>query len=79
MIFENAGISVRYHHHENGSAGQMEIEVQLKGLLESGDQGQLAKYFIKMLAFENGFIATFMPKPLYNEARIRNAFPSGSS
>jgi len=68
MIFENAGISVRYHHHENGSAGQMEIEVQLKGLLESGDQGQLAKYFIKMLAFENGFIATFMPKPLYNEA-----------
>lgn len=68
MLFEEAGIEVRYHHHENGSAGQMEIEVQLKGLLESGDQGQLAKYLIKMLAFENGLIATFMPKPLYNEA-----------
>lgn len=68
MLLENIGIEIRYHHHENGGAGQVEIEVQLKGLAESADNGQLIKYFSKMVAFDYGLTATFMPKPLFNEA-----------
>ncbi len=65
---ENIGIEVKYHHHEGGGAGQVELEVQMKELLQSGDQGQLIKYFAKMVAYESGFTVTFMPKPLFNEA-----------
>lgn len=68
VMLENVGIEVRYHHHENGSAGQVELEVQLKELLESADNGQIVKYFAKMVAFEKGLTVTFMPKPLFNEA-----------
>lgn len=68
VMLENIGIEIKYHHHENGGAGQVEIEVQLKGLTESADNGQLIKYFSKMVAFEFGLTATFMPKPLFNEA-----------
>jgi len=68
MLLENAGVDVKYHHHEGGGAGQVELEVQMKELLEAADIGQLVKYFTKMAAFNNGLSATFMPKPLFNEA-----------
>lgn len=68
VMLENIGIEVKYHHHENGGAGQVELEVELKGLTESADIGQIIKYFAKMVAFEKGLTVTFMPKPLFNEA-----------
>lgn len=68
VMLENIGINVKYHHHENGGAGQVEVEVQLGELLKSADIGQLVKYFAKMIAFEDGLTVTFMPKPLFNEA-----------
>ena len=65
---QKAGIDVRYHHHEVGGPGQSEIEVRHKNTLITGDNVMTAKYIIKMLAKQSGRTATFMPKPLFNEA-----------
>jgi glutamine synthetase len=65
---EAMGVPVRYHHHEVGSAGQCEIETPLLGLVQSGDATMLVKYVTKLAAQTEGKTATFMPKPLYNEA-----------
>lgn len=62
------GIPVKYHHHEVGSSGQMEIEVPMMGLVESCDAVMLVKYTTKMTAAQHDKTATFMPKPLYGEA-----------
>jgi glutamine synthetase len=67
-MLEDIEIEIKYHHHEGGGAGQVELEVQMKDLLEAADIGQLIKYFAKMIAYENGLTVTFMPKPLFNEA-----------
>jgi len=67
-ILEEAGIEVKYHHHEGGGAGQVEIEVPYNTLLRSGDIGQTIKYFAKMYAYQNNLTVTFMPKPLNNDA-----------
>jgi glutamine synthetase len=63
-----AGVSVKYHHHEVGSLGQVEIELHLDGLLRQADCVQIIKYFAKMCALDEGLTLTFMPKPLYGEA-----------
>ncbi len=62
------GIDVKYHHHEVGSCGQMEIEVELGDMLKLADDTMSAKYVIKNEAMEHGCTATFMPKPLAGEA-----------
>jgi len=67
-ILEESGIKVRYHHHEVGGPGQSEIEIDLQSLERVGDVSTWAKYVIKMTAKARGRTATFMPKPLYNEA-----------
>jgi len=62
------GVPVKYHHHEVGGAGQCEIETPMMGLVQSGDATMLVKYVTKLAARAVGKAATFMPKPLYNEA-----------
>ncbi len=65
---EEAGIKVKYHHHELGTPGQMEVEVLFDGPLQSADAMMVMKYMIKNTAVEDGCLATFMPKPLYGHA-----------
>lgn len=65
---EECGIPVRYHHHEVGASGQIEIEVLMGPLTRMGDVVMLTKYIAKMVARRYGKTATFMPKPLYKEA-----------
>lgn len=65
---ENAGISVKYHHHEVGSAGQVEIEVPFGTPLDMADAVMWMKYIIKNVAYRAKKTVTFMPKPLYGEA-----------
>ena len=65
---EKIGVPVKYHHHEVGSAGQMEIETSMMGMQKSGDAILMVKYVTKMTAQKYGKAATFMPKPLYGEA-----------
>ena len=55
MLMEDWGIRVKYHHHEVGGPGQLEIEVELGEMVD-------------MAAAKEGHTATFMPKPVYQEA-----------
>lgn len=66
-IAEDVGVKVRYHHHELGPFGQNEIEVLECPLLKAADSVMLMKYIIKMTANRYGLVATFLPKPLFNE------------
>lgn len=63
-----AGISIRYHHHEVGSLGQQEIETNFDTLLPMADKILLSKYILHNLAKEKNLFLTFMPKPLYGQA-----------
>ena len=67
-LIEEVDVPVKYHHHEVGSAGQVEIEVPHNTLLRSADGVMLMKYIIKNAARQSNKVATFMPKPLYQEA-----------
>jgi glutamine synthetase len=62
------GVPVKYHHHEVGGPGQVELEIPLAGLVAAADMGMLVKYVAKMTAYRHRQTATFMPKPLYGEA-----------
>lgn len=68
LKLEEMGIDVKYHHHEVGAAGQLEIEVELGEMLKMADATMMAKYVIKNESIAHGKTATFMPKPLYGEA-----------
>lgn len=67
VLLAEVGVQLKYHHHEVGSGGQHEIEVQFAPLLNMADQSMLVKYIIKNHCFRRGKSATFMPKPLFNE------------
>jgi len=62
------GVKVKYHHHEVGGPGQLEIEVEPESLTEMADKTMVTKYIIKNVAAQAGKTATFMPKPIYGEA-----------
>ncbi len=68
MLMEEQGIAVKYHHHEVGGPGQLEIEVEMGTMLEMADKTMMTKYLIKNSAIAEDKTATFMPKPIYAEA-----------
>ena len=68
LLLEKNNIPVKYHHHEVGGPGQIEIEVEFGSTREMADRTMLAKYLIKNLAFQEGKTVTFMPKPIFGEA-----------
>ncbi|MBC7099676.1 type I glutamate--ammonia ligase [Candidatus Bipolaricaulota bacterium] len=61
---EREGIPVRYHHHEIGGAGEVEIEIGFQGLLRAAEDTLFIKYAVRNIAWRHGKSATFMPKPL---------------
>ena len=68
MLMEDWGIRVKYHHHEVGGPGQLEIEVELGEMVDMADKTMITKYIVKNAAAKEGRTATFMPKPVYQEA-----------
>lgn len=68
MLMEDWGVSVKYHHHEVGGPGQLEIEVELGEMVDMADKTMITKYIVKNAAVADGRTATFMPKPVYQEA-----------
>ena len=60
-------IKSKYHHHEVGSKGQMEVELLFAPLVKSADNIFLAKYLFKCLCKRFKKYITFMPKPLFDE------------
>ncbi|MCH8812433.1 MAG: type I glutamate--ammonia ligase [Gemmatimonadetes bacterium] len=61
------GIVVEAHHHEVGTAGQSEIDMEFAPLLKMSDQFAWYKYIIRNVAKNHGKTVTFMPKPLFND------------
>ncbi len=61
------GIIVEAHHHEVGTAGQAEIDMEFAPLLKMADQFMWYKYIVKNVAKRNGKTATFMPKPIFED------------
>jgi glutamine synthetase len=68
LLAEGMGVPVKYHHHEVGGPGQVELEIGLDSPVAAGDNGMIVKYISKMVADRRGQTATFMPKPLFGEA-----------
>lgn len=62
-----AGIDVEVHHHEVATAGQAEIDMRFSTLTKMADQVMLYKYIVKNVCYQNGYTATFMPKPLFQD------------
>ena len=67
-VMKECGIEVKYHHHEVGGSGQLEIETELTEVAKAADDTILTKYIIKNVANNNNMTATLMPKPIYGEA-----------
>lgn len=63
----DAGIEIEVHHHEVGGAGQAEIDMRYDTLARMADKVVDYKYIVKNVAAKNGMIATFMPKPLFQD------------
>ena len=68
LDMEDWGVKVKYHHHEVGGCGQLEVEVELGEMTALADATMAAKYVIKNDAVAFGKTATFMPKPVKGEA-----------
>jgi glutamine synthetase len=67
LTMEKVGIDIEVQHHEVGTAGQAEIDMRFDTLLSMADKLMLYKYIVKSVAFDAGFSATFMPKPLFQD------------
>jgi glutamine synthetase len=61
------GIDVKYHHHEVGAYGQLEIELGFLPLRKAADATLVVKNVTRSHAAESGLVATFLPKPIYGE------------
>ena len=62
-----AGVRVEVQHHEVGTAGQAEIDMRFQTLTKMADQMMVYKYIIKNVCQQRGYVATFMPKPLFQD------------
>jgi glutamine synthetase len=67
LILENLGIDMECQHHEVATAGQAEIDMRFKPLVQMGDQLAWFKYVLKNVAYRAGHTVTFMPKPLFED------------
>ena len=67
FLMRKVGLTVERHHHEVATAGQCEIGIKYASLTKAADNVMLYKYAVKNVAKEHGKVATFMPKPLFND------------
>jgi glutamine synthetase len=67
LTLEGLGIDVECQHHEVATAGQAEIDMRFKPLIQMGDQLVWFKYVLKNVAYKHNRVVTFMPKPLFQD------------
>ena len=67
LVLEGLGIDVEAQHHEVATAGQGEIDMRFKPLLQMADQLMWFKYVLKNVAYRHNHTVTFMPKPIYGD------------
>ena len=66
-VMRSLGIVIEAHHHEVGTAGQSEIDMEFAELMTMADQFMWYKYIVKNVARNNGKTVTFMPKPVFDD------------
>ena len=64
-LLEAMGVSVEFSHHE-GAPGQQEIDLRYADALSTADNIMTFRHVIKEVALDQGFYASFMPKPFTN-------------
>lgn len=67
LMLEKMGFEVQASHHEVGP-GQNEITFKYTDVVAACDRVQTFKQVVKMVARKNGYLASFMPKPLNRQA-----------
>ena len=67
LTLEELGIEIEAQHHEVATAGQSEIDMRFKPLLQMADQLMWFKYVLKNVAYRHNHTVTFMPKPLFED------------
>ncbi|MFO7963257.1 MAG: type I glutamate--ammonia ligase [Desulfobacterales bacterium] len=67
LTLEDLDIEVECQHHEVATAGQAEIDMRFKPLVQMGDQLVWFKYILKNVAYRHGHTVTFMPKPMFED------------
>ncbi len=67
LTLESLGIETEAQHHEVATAGQAEIDMRFKPLLQMADQLMWFKYVLKNVAYRNNHTVTFMPKPIFED------------
>lgn len=67
LMLERMGFEVQTSHHEVGP-GQNEITFKYTDVISACDRVQTFKQVVKMVSRKNGYLASFMPKPLNKQA-----------
>jgi glutamine synthetase len=67
LTLEQLGIDIEAQHHEVATAGQAEIDMRFKPLVQMADQLMWFKYVLKNVAYRHNHTVTFMPKPLFED------------
>ncbi|MCA9083205.1 MAG: type I glutamate--ammonia ligase [Planctomycetaceae bacterium] len=67
LALEEGGIPVEGQHREVASGGQCEVDLKAAELIQACDRIIRLKYLVRNFAAQHGRVATFMPKPLWND------------
>lgn len=67
LALEDGGIPVEGQHREVASGGQCEVDIRYDTLLTTADRMIRLKYLVRNVAAQQGKVATFMPKPIWND------------
>ena len=67
LTLEKLGVEIEAQHHEVATGGQAEIDMRFAPLVEMADNMLKYKYVAKNTAEKYNKMATFMPKPLFED------------
>ncbi|MGB1287696.1 MAG: type I glutamate--ammonia ligase [Aggregatilineales bacterium] len=67
QVMMDIGIEIEVHHHEVGGGAQAEIDMRFDDMLTMADKLLNYKHVVKNVAAAHGLLATFMPKPLFED------------
>jgi len=67
LTLQKIGIEVECHHHEVATGGQCEIDIKFSPLVHMADSLIIYKYIVRNTARVHNKVATFMPKPIWND------------
>jgi glutamine synthetase len=63
----DCGVDIEAQHHEVATGGQCEIDMRFQELVRMADSVLKYKYIVKQVCRKHGKVASFMPKPLFQD------------